>query len=217
MTRSLVTVTVCLALAATAGCSSSGSSAASAAGTTSGAATTRTTTSTVTAPGAASPLSLADGAIPTDCSAVSDAEQLSALGVATSAITVSTPASTAPMPTTEAQAQEEDRVWPGLGCLYTSSDAEQEATILVMPDTSPFFTRRQTTTCLPTYGRGEAVDLGSVTGWYCPTTNETPGEWVSFVHHGRLMTVNRTSRPTGESPYKTVLVFSYATWLAQRV
>ncbi len=217
MMRSLVSVAACFALAATGGCSSSGSSAARAAGSTSGAATSRTTaTSTTSAPVVAPTLSLVDGAIPTDCSAVTDVERLSGLGVTTSAITVSTPASTAPMPTTEAQAQEEDRVWPGLGCLYASSDAEQEATILVMPDTSPFFTRRQTTTCLPTYGTGEAVDLGSVTGWYCPTTNETPGEWVSFVHHGRLMTVNRTSKPTGESPYKSVLV-SYATWLAQRV
>jgi hypothetical protein len=120
------------------------------------------------------------------------------------------------MPSTEAQAQEEDRVWPGLGCLFASPEAEQEATILVMPDTSPFFTTRQTTTCLPTYGKGEAVDLGSVKGWYCPTTSETPGEWVSFVHHGRLVTVNRTSKPNGDSPYRTSLI-SYASWLAQRV
>jgi hypothetical protein len=85
-----------------------------------------------------------------------------------------------------------------------------------MPDTSPFFTTRQTTTCLPTYGKGAAVSLGSVKGWYCPTTNETPGEWVSFVNHGRLVTVNRTSKPNGESPYKSMLT-SYATWLAERV
>ena len=57
---------------------------------------------------------------------------------------------------------------------------------------------------------------GSVTGIYCPTTNETPGEWVSFVHHGRLVTVSRTSKPTGESPYKDALV-SYARWLAQKL
>jgi hypothetical protein len=159
---------------------------------------------------------LADSVLPTDCAVVTDAEGLSLLEVATTATTVSTPASTAPMPTTEAQAQEEDRVWPGLGCLYASADAEQEATILVMPDTSPFFTTRQTTTCLPTYGKGEAVNLGPAKGWYCPTTNETPGEWVSFVHHGRLVTVNRTSTPNGHSPYKDALI-SYASWLAQRV
>ena len=154
--------------------------------------------------------------IPTDCTIASDAEGLALLGVATSGTAVSTPASSVPMPSTEAQAQEEDRVWPGLGCLYASPEAEQEPTTLVMPDTSPFFTTRQTTTCLPTYGKGEAVDLGPVKGWYCPTTNETPGEWVSFVHHGRLVTVNRTSKPNGESPYRTSLI-SYASWLSQRV
>ena len=205
MMRRAAAAALCLVMA---GCSSSTSATGAA---TSGAATTGTTT-------AAAPATqlLADGQIPMDCSSVSDAEQLSLLAVATSPVTVSTPASTAPMPTTEPQAQEEDRVWPGLGCLYASPDAEQEATILVMPDTSPFFTTRQTTTCLPTYGKGVAVDLGAVKGWYCPTTNETPGEWVSFAHHGRLVTVNRTSKPTGESPYKSVLI-SYASWLAQLV
>ncbi|MHB1009090.1 MAG: hypothetical protein ACYC1E_07630 [Propionibacteriaceae bacterium] len=158
---------------------------------------------------------LADALIPTDCAVVSDAELLSGLGVATTATTVSTP-TTVPMPTSEAQATEEDRVWPGLGCIYPSPEADQEATILVMPDSSPFFTARQTTTCLPTYGKGAQVDLGTVKGRYCPTTNETPGEWVSFVHHGRLVTVSRTSAPTGESPYRSILV-SYAAWLAQRV
>jgi hypothetical protein len=159
---------------------------------------------------------LADRQIPTSCAIVTDAEHLGRLGVTTTATPVYTdPAATA-MPTSEAQAQEEDRTWPGLGCLYASPDADQEATILVMPDTSPFFTTRQTTTCLPTYGRGLKVNLGSVTGYYCPTTNETPGESVSFVHRGRLVTVSRTSTPTGDSPYKDVLI-SYATWLAQRV
>ena len=159
---------------------------------------------------------LADSVLPTDCAVVTDSEGLSLLEVATTATMVSTPTSTAPMPTTEAQAQEEDRVWPGLGCVYASADAEQEATILVMPDTSPFFTTRQTTTCLPTYGKGTQVTLDSAKGWYCPTTNETPGEWVSFVHHGRLVTVNRTSTPNGQSPYKDALT-SYASWLSQRV
>jgi hypothetical protein len=209
MMRRLVAVAICLAVGGLAGCSSSGPATDDA---DTGAPTTRTT-STSAAPVTQT---LADGQLPTDCSLMSDAEGLSLLGVATTATTVSTPASTAPMPTTEAQAQEEDRVWPGLGCVYSSPDAEQEATILVMPDTSSFFTTRQTTTCLPTYGKGVAVDLGSVKGWYCPNTNETPGEWVSFVHHGRLVTVNRTSKPTGESPYKSALV-SYASWLAQRV
>jgi hypothetical protein len=159
---------------------------------------------------------LADGKIPIDCSYVTDVEHLAGLGVASEATSVYTdPASTA-MPTTEEQAQQEDRNWPGLGCLYPSADAEQEATILVMPDTSPFFTQRETTTCLPTYAKGTEVSLGSVQGWYCPTTNETPGEWVSFVHHGRLVTVNRTSKPNGQSPYEDVLI-SYATWLAEQL
>lgn len=212
MMRRLVAVAACLLLAGTGGCSASASSTSQTSGTAGDAATTRTTS----AAAVPSIMSLADGQLPSDCSYVSDAEGLGALGVATDATTVSTPASTAPMPTTEAQAQEEDRVWPGLGCVYASPDAEQEATILVMPDTSPFFTTRQTTTCLPTFGTGGTVTLGSLKGWYCPTTSETPGEWVSFVHHGRLVTVNRTSKPTGESPYRSVLV-SYASWLAQRV
>lgn len=210
MMRCLVAVAACLVLAAAGGCSSTSSGSAPAAGATSGAATSRSTSA------AATSQTLADGVIPTDCALVSDPEGLAVLGVATSGTTVSTPASSVPMPSTEAQAQEEDRVWPGLGCLYASPEAEQEATILVMPDTSPYFTTRQTTTCLPTYGKGEAVDLGSVKGWYCPTTNETPGEWVSFVHHGRLVTVNRTSMPNGGSPYRTTLI-SYASWLSQRV
>ena len=212
MMRHFVAAAACLVLAAAGGCSSTGSSSPPVADATSGAATSRTTSTT--APSTAK--TLADGVIPTDCTTVSDAEGLALLGVATSGTTVSTPASSVPMPSTEAQAQEEDRVWPGLGCLYASPEAEQEATILVMPDTSPFFTTRQTTTCLPTYGKGEAADLGSVKGWYCPTTNETPGEWVSFVHHGRLVTVNRTSKPNGDSPYRTSLI-SYASWLSQRV
>ena len=213
MIRRLVAVAACLVLAAVGGCSSSSSSTAPAAGTTSGAATTRTTST-----GAASPASqaLADGKIPIDCSYVTDAEHLAGLGVASEATSVYTdPASTA-MPTTEEQAQQEDRNWPGLGCLYASADAEQEATLLVMPDTSPFFTQRETTTCLPTYAKGAEVSLGSVKGWYCPTTNETPGEWVSFVHHGLLVTVNRTSKPNGQSPYKDVLI-SYASWLAEKL
>lgn len=214
MMRRLVAayVSVCVALAVAGGCGSSSSSTPSAGATTGGAATTRTTPASAIPP----TMSLADGQIPTDCSYVSDVEQLSMLVVETNPVTVSTAESAAPMPTTEAQAQEEDRVWPGLGCLYASPEVEQEATILVMPDTSPFFSTRQTTTCLPTYGKGTAVDLGSVKGWYCPTTNETPGEWVSFVHHGRLVTVNRTSKPNGESPYKSVLI-SYASWLTQLV
>jgi hypothetical protein len=212
MMRRLVVVAAWIAVGGLVGCTSSPPAGG---GSTTSAATTRTTTSAPSA-SATVPQALADGQIPVDCSVVSDAEGLSLLGVATTATTVSTPVSTAPMPTSEAQAQEEDRVWPGLGCVYSSPDAEQEATILVMPDTSKFFTTRQTTTCLPTFGKGAAVDLGSVKGWYCPTTNETPGEWVSFVHHGRLLTVNRTSKPTGESPYRTALV-SYASWLAQRV
>jgi hypothetical protein len=181
-----------------------------------GPATARTTAAAATTGKTTATTALADGQLPTSCGLVTDAEHLAQLGVTTTATPVYTdPAATA-MPTTEAQAQEEDRTWPGLGCLYGSPDAEQEATILVMPDTSPYFTTRQTTTCLPTFGKGTKVNLGSATGYYCPTTNETPGEWVSFVHHGRLVTVNRTSTPTGESPYKDVLI-SYATWLAQRV
>lgn len=211
MNRRLV-VAACLALAAVGGCSASTSSPAPVDSAASAAATTRTGPA---APSGPSPV-LADGTLPTDCSSVTDAERLGALGVASVATAVSTPVSTAPMPTTEAQAQEEDRVWPGLGCVYASTDADQEATILLMPDTSPFFTTRQTTTCLPSYGKGEPVDLGSVKGWYCPTTNETPGEWVSFVHHGRVMTVSRTSLPNGERPYRDVLI-SYASWLALRV
>src|SRR5664279_3706865 len=175
MMRRLVAVAACLVLAAVGGCSSS---TAPAAGATSGAATTRTTSA------AASPATqaLADGKIPIDCSYVTDAEHLAGLGVASEATSVYTdPASTA-MPTTEEQAQQEDRNWPGLGCLYPGAD----------------------------------VSLGSVKGWYCPTTNESPGEWVSFVHHGRLVTVNRTSKPNGQSPYKDVLI-SYASWLAEKL
>lgn len=183
---------------------------------TSGPATARTTAPAATGGKTTATATLADGQLPTSCGIVTDAEHLGRLGVTTTATPVYTdPAATA-MPTTEAQAQEEDRTWPGLGCLYASPEAEEEATILVMPDTSPFFSTRQTTTCLPTYGKGTKINLGSVAGYYCPTTNETPGEWVSFVHHGRLVTVNRTSTPTGDSPYKDVLI-SYATWLAQRV
>ena len=218
MMRRLVAVAACLVLAAVGGCSSTSSGTASAAGTTSGsgttdAAATRTTSAVAASP---APQALADGLIPTDCSYVTDAEHLARLDVAGDATPVFTDPAATDMPTTELQAQEEDRVWPGLGCLYASPDVEQEATILVMPDTSPYFTTRQTTTCLPTYGKGVAVDLGSVKGWYCPTTNETPGEWVSFVHHGRLVTVSRTSKPTGESPYQSVLI-SYASWLAGQV
>jgi hypothetical protein len=209
MMRRLVIVAAWIAVGCMAGCTSSPPAGGEST-------TSATTTRTTSAASETVTQALADGQIPADCSVMSDAEGLSLLGVATTATTVSTPVSTAPMPTTEAQAQEEDRVWPGLGCVYSSPDAEQEATILVMPDTSTFFTTRQTTTCLPTFGKGVAVDLGSVKGWYCPTTNETPGEWVSFVHHGRLVTVNRTSKPTGESPYRTALT-SYASWLAQRV
>ena len=213
MMRRLAAVALCLCVAGcgstmTAGSDESGMITPSAAPATSTAATTTGRTAATTA--------LADGHVPTSCSIVTDAEHLARLDVTTTATPVYTdPAATA-MPTTEPQAQEEDRTWPGLGCLYASPEAEQEATILVMPDTSPFFTRRQTTTCLPTYGKGTKVNLGSVTGYYCPTTNETPGEWVSFVRHGRLVTVSRTSKPTGDSPYKDVLI-SYATWLAQRV
>jgi S-formylglutathione hydrolase FrmB len=205
MVRALAVVAVCLVMTACAPkpAAPAGPSAAA------------TTTRTSSVPKTTGPKALADGVIPTDCRLVSDAELLSGLAVATTASTVSTPTSV-PMPTSEAQATEEDRVWPGLGCLYASPEADQEATILVMPDTSPFFTRRQTTTCLPTYGKGAAVDLGGVSGWYCPTTNETPGEWVSFVHKGRLVTVSRTSAPSGGSPYRNVLV-SYASWLAQRL
>lgn len=211
MMRRLAGTFLCLVLAA---CTSPGApgsqtpaSGPTTARTTAPAATTGKTTATTT---------LADGVLPTSCGIVTDAEHLARLGVTATATPVYTdPAATA-MPTTEAQAQEEDRTWPGLGCLYASPEAEQEATILVMPDTSPFFSTRQTTTCLPTYGKGTKVNLGSVPGYYCPTTNETPGEWVSFVHHGRLVTVSRTSTPTGDSPYKDVLI-SYATWLAQRV
>lgn len=175
-----------------------------------------TTPPTTSAAARTTAKTLADGQLPTSCDLVTDPEHLARLEVAVTPTPVYTdPAATA-MPTTEAQAQEEDRTWPGLGCLYASAQAEEEATILVMPDTSPFFTTRQTTTCMPTYGKGVTVTLGSVRGIYCPTTNETPGEWVSFVHHGRLVTVSRTSKPTGDSPYSDVLV-SYATWLAERV
>ena len=209
MMRRFVAVAACLAFAGSTGCTSSAPVSGE---TTTSAATTRTTS----AASAPATQALADGMIPTDCSYVTDAEHLAGLGVASEATSVYTdPASTA-MPTTEEQAQQEDRNWPGLGCLYASADAEQEATLLVMPDTSPFFTQRETTTCLPTYAKGAEVSLGSVKGWYCPTTNETPGEWVSFVHHGRLVTVNRTSKPNGQSPYKDVLI-SYASWLAEKL
>lgn len=211
MMRRLAGAALCLALA---GCTSPAAPVSE--GPTSGPATARTTAAAATSGKSAVTTALADRQLPTSCGLVTDAEHLARLGVTTTATPVFTdPAATA-MPTTEAQAQEEDRTWPGLGCLYASPEAEQEATILVMPDTSPFFTTRQTTTCLPTFGKGTKVNLGSVTGYYCPTTNETPGEWVSFVHHGRLVTVSRTSTPTGGSPYKDVLI-SYATWLAQRV
>lgn len=152
--------------------------------------------------------------LPTECSYVSDVELLGSLGVANTPTVVSKDPEVAPLPTTEAQAQAEDRTWPGLACIFQSLEAGEELTILVMPDTSPFFTNRQTSTCLPTYGKGSTVDLGAIKGWYCPTTNETPGEWVSYVHHGRLVTVNRTSKPTGSSPYKEALI-SYATWLVK--
>jgi len=209
MMRRLVAVAACLAIGGMTGCASSAPASGE---TTTSAATTRTTSA------APAPVTqaLADGKIPTDCSYVTDAEHLAGLGVASQATSVYTDPATTAMPTTEEQAQQEDRNWPGLGCLYPSADAEQEATILVMPDTSPFFTQRETTTCLPTYAKGAEVDLGSVKGWYCPTTNETPGEWVSFAHHGRLVTVNRTSKPNGGSPYKDVLI-SYASWLAERL
>ena len=206
MMRRLVATAGCLALSVAGGCSSSTAVGES---DVQPAPTARTTSAAPATP------ALADALVPTDCTVVTDAELLSGLGVATTATTVSTP-TTVPMPTSEAQATEEDRVWPGLGCTYASPDADQETTILVMPDSSPFFTARQTTTCLPTYGKGAPVDLGTVKGWYCPTTNESPGEWVSFVHHGRLVTVSRTSAPTVESPYRSILV-SYAAWLAQRV
>jgi len=206
--RRLSAVALCLVLA---GCSASTTATATEMASTSSAPTR--TGSPVATP---TTTTLADGKIPIDCSYVTDAEHLAGLGVASEATSVYTdPASTA-MPTTEEQAQQEDRNWPGLGCLYPSADAEQEATILVMPDTSPFFTQRETTTCLPTYAKGAEVSLGSVKGWYCPTTNESPGEWVSFVHHGRLVTVNRTSKPNGQSPYKDVLI-SYASWLAEKL
>ena len=198
MMRRLAGAALCLVLT---GCTSPAAPVAETAS--SGRATARTT-------------ALADRQIPTSCGIVTDSEHLGRLGVTTTATPVYTDPTATAMPTTEAQAQEEDRTWPGLGCLYASPEAEEEATILVMPDTSPFFSTRQTTTCLPTYGKGTRVNLGSVTGYYCPTTNETPGEWVSFVHHGRLVTVNRTSKPAGDSPYTDVLI-SYATWLAQRV
>lgn len=211
MMRRLAGAVLCLVLA---GCTSPAAPVSETP--TSGPATARTNAPAATTGTTAATTALADRQLPTSCGIVTDAEHLGRLGVTTTATAVYTdPAATA-MPTTEAQAQEEDRTWPGLGCLYASPEAEQEATILVMPDTSPFFTTRQTTTCLPTFGKGTKVNLGPVTGYYCPTTNETPGEWVSFVHHGRLVTVNRTSTPTGDSPYKDVLI-SYATWLAQRV
>jgi hypothetical protein len=211
MMRRLAGAALCLVLA---GCSSPAPTVP--ATPTSGQATARTTAPSAASGKTTATTTLADGVLPTSCSIVTDAEHLARLGVTTTATPVYTdPAATA-MPTTGAQAQEEDRTWPGLGCLYASPEAEEEATILVMPDTSPFFSTRQTTTCLPTYGKGTKVNLGSVSGYYCPTTNETPGEWVSFVHHGRLVTVSRTSTPTGGSPYKDVLI-SYATWLAQRV
>ena len=206
MIRRLAAVAICLALA---GCSATTTA-------TDMASTTPVSTRTGSPVATSTTTTLADGKIPTDCSYVTDAEHLAGLGVASQATSVYTdPASTA-MPTNEEQAQQEDRNWPGLGCLYASADAEQEATLLVMPDTSPFFTKRETTTCLPTFGKGAEVNLGSVKGWYCPTTNETPGEWVSFVHHGRLVTVNRTSKPNGQSPYKDVLI-SYASWLAEKL
>ena len=211
MKRGAVAAVLCVALM---GCSSPAPTPPDAPA--SGAATARTTSPAATTGKTSAATTLADGQIPTSCGIVTDPEKLAQLGVATTATPVYTdPAATA-MPTTETQAQEEDRTWPGLGCLFASPEAEQEATILVMPDTSPFFTTRQTTTCLPTFGKGTKVNLGSVSGYYCPTTNETPGEWVSFVHRGRLVTVNRTSMPTGQSPYKDVLI-AYATWLAQRV
>ncbi len=211
MTRGAAAAVLCLALM---GCSSPAPSALQTPG--SGPAAARTTSAVASTVKTTAKPTLADGQLPTSCGVVTDPEHLARLDVTSTAIPVYTdPAATA-MPTTEAQAQEEDRTWPGLGCLYPSQDAEQEATILVMPDTSPFFTTRQTTTCLPTYGKGTKVNLGAATGYYCPTTNETPGEWVSFAHHGRLVTVNRTSRPTGAGPYKDALI-SYATWLAQRL
>ncbi len=157
----------------------------------------------------------AAGALPTSCAAVTVPALLQRLEVQTSATQAYTAPDKAPMPTSEPQAQEESRTWPGLSCLYKANAQDQELMILVMPD-SAWFSKRSTTTCLPTYGKGSAVDLGGTAGWYCPTTNESPGEWVSFVHGGRLVTVNRVSAPTGKSPYKDALV-AYATELTKRL
>lgn len=209
MTRRLAAWALCVVLA---GC---GSSTAASTSAPNGSAPS-STSAAAPATGSAAPPALADGEVPTSCDLVTDAEHLARLGVAVTASPVYTDPAATTMPTTEEQAQEEDRVWPGLACLYASPETDQEATILVMPDSSPFFTTRTTTTCLPTYGKGSKITLGAASGYYCPTTNETPGEWVSFAHHGRLVTVNRTSKPSGTSPYKDVLV-SYAIWLAQRL
>ena len=106
---------------------------------------------------------LADGQIPTSCGIVTRSSHK--LGVATTA----TPAhrSGRHRDADHGDQAQEETAWPGLGCLFASPEAEQEATILVMPDTSPFFTTRQTTTC-STFGKGTKVNLGSVSGYYCP-------------------------------------------------
>lgn len=160
---------------------------------------------------------LKPGELPTLCASVTIPARLAGLQVATSAQQTYTPVGKAdPLPTDEAGAEQEGRVRPGLACLYPATAAGQEATVQVMPDTSPFFTTRQTTTCKPTYGKGEKVMLGSVPGWYCPTTNESAIEWVSYVHDGRLVVVARLSKPAATGPYRAQLV-AYATELVARV
>src|SRR5665647_1759427 len=122
MIRRLAAVAMCLALA---GCSATTTA-------TDMESTTPASTRTGSPVATSTTTTLADGKIPTDCSYVTDAEHLAGLGVASQATSVYTdPASTA-MPKTEEQAQQEDRNWPGLGCLYASADAEQEATLLVL-------------------------------------------------------------------------------------
>ncbi len=158
----------------------------------------------------------ATGQIPRSCDSVTIPALLESLSVNPRPVQAYTePSKASPMPTSEEQAQEESRTWPGLSCLYKTASEDEEALVLVMPD-SAWFTHRQTSSCMPTYGKGSAVTVGSTKGWYCPTTNETPGEWVSFAQHGLLVTVMRVSQPTGGSPYRDALV-AYATALSQRL
>jgi len=150
---------------------------------------------------------LKPGEIPSTCAVVTLPARLTALGVATSGRqTVRSADRSDPLPTSEPDAENEERAWPGLTCVYPATSGGQEATIRVLPDTSPFYTARMTTSCKPTFGTGERVTLGPVPGWYCPTTNESAIEWVAYARSGRLVIVSRLGEPTPAPAHKAALV-----------